>query len=162
MCQKLLIAKNYIVFIRVVFWSWPGNRIQFTQGGRICMDFLPQQTQLANGNGHLFKSCIRIFLEDICPFQGPLGPLFQTSGDICPGFQRLSDSLTFVLSCQNAMDFSDSPLAEFSDIKRSLWQLISLPTYLCMHWLSSNMCRNVTGQDSQLTRCVVILFAEYK
>ena len=41
-----------------------------------------------------------------------VGPLFWTSGDICPGFQSQGRSLTCMLSHLCAMDFSDLPLVD--------------------------------------------------
>ena len=45
-------------------------------------------------------------------FLGPLIAPFWISGDICPGFQSQGGSLTCVLPCLHAMDYSYSPLVQ--------------------------------------------------
>ena len=82
-----------------------------------------------------FKKKLKIRI----PFCGPLIPLSWTFGDVCPGLQSRSRSLTCTLHLLYAMDSLDSPL---------LWHLLtswwpsyfqSMYLHVYKHWWGSRL-----------------------
>ena len=59
---------------------------------------------------------------------GQLIPLFCTSGDICPRFQRKGGSIVWMLCCLHAMDSTNSPLVQ--SLLTSWWSAWQLSLFL--------------------------------